>query len=99
MGILRRHGWCNQFKPGNTAINALTAADGTGRKNPHSFRTIGSDRQSAGFLALADRASAKVMRIRDTLSLETVEISEAFLKTAKAPVESGTAFGCGRDEV
>jgi hypothetical protein len=30
-------------------------------------------------LALEDRRAAKVMRIRDTLSVETVQVSEAFL--------------------
>jgi len=76
----------------------LTALTYRPQKSPFNFElNWEAIDKSAGFPGSRDRASAKVMRIRDTLSLETVEISEAFLKNSEGAVESGTAFGCGRD--
>jgi hypothetical protein len=67
-----------------TAINALTALTVQSAKIPIHFET---DRivlgHALGSLALRDFRQAKVMRIADTLSLETVELSEAYEAEAK----------------
>jgi hypothetical protein len=65
-----------------TAINALTALTVQSGKVPIHFATDWEAIDRAlDTLALQDRNLAKVMRIRDTLSLETLEISENFLKS------------------
>src|ERR1041385_86208 len=62
-----------------TAINALTALSVLSAKVPIHFE---SDRlvigHALGSLALRDICQAKVVHIADTLSLETVELSEAY---------------------
>jgi hypothetical protein len=64
-----------------TAINALTALTVQSGKVPIHFVTDWEAIDRAlDTLALQDRNLAKVMRIRDTLSLETLEISESFLR-------------------
>ena len=69
-----------------TAINALTSLSVQSVKIPIHFKT---DREvidrALDSLALKDRASAKVMRIRDTLSLEKLQVSESFLKNSPKP--------------
>jgi hypothetical protein len=69
-----------------TAINALTALTVQSAKIPIQFET---DREAIeralDTLALKDRTFAKVMRIRDTLSVETVQVSEAFLSDSAPP--------------
>ena len=68
------------------AINALTALTVQSAKIPIYFKT---DREvidrALDSLALNDRTAARVIRIRDTLNLETVQISESFLKDAATP--------------
>jgi len=72
-----------------TAINALTALSVQSVKIPIHFKT---DREvldrALDSLALKDRGSAKVMRIRDTLSLEKLQVSESFLKSSIKPITS-----------
>jgi hypothetical protein len=62
-----------------TAINALTSLSVLSAKIPIQFQT---DREAIDraldTLDLRDRREAKVMRIRNTLALETLQISEAF---------------------
>ena len=71
-----------------TAINALTALSVQSVKIPIHFKT---DREvierALDSLALKDRASAKVMRIRDTLALEKVQVSESFLRNSPKPAK------------
>jgi hypothetical protein len=61
------------------AINALTSMTPNSVKIPIHFET---DREvlerALGSMALADPRAARVVRIRDTLSLDTLEVSEAF---------------------
>jgi len=63
----------------STYMNALTSLSLQTVKIPITFET---DREAVegalGTLALPDPREARVIRIRDTLSLETVQISEAF---------------------
>lgn len=70
-----------------TAINALTALTVQSAKIPIHFAT---DREAIerglDSLALKQRSSAKVMRILDTLSLETLQISEAFFNDSPLPL-------------
>lgn len=79
-----------------TYLNALTAMSVQSVKIPIHFET---DREAIAraldTLALPDPTRAKVVRIQDTLSLETLEISEAYepelagradLETAEAPI-------------
>lgn len=67
-----------------TAINALTALTVLSSKIPIHFAT---DREAVDAaldsLALKDRTAARVMRIRDTLSLETVQVSRGFVGNGK----------------
>jgi len=74
-----------------TAINALTALTVQSAKIPIQFET---DREAIeralDTLALQDRSAAKIMRIRDTLSLETLEISESFLNGSPPPANLKT---------
>ena len=69
-----------------TAINALTALTVQSAKIPIHFAT---DREAIerglDSLALKQRSGAKVMRILDTLSLETLQISEAFFNDSPLP--------------
>jgi hypothetical protein len=69
-----------------TAINALTALTVQSAKIPIHFAT---DREAIeralDSLALEHRSGAKVMRILDTLSLETLQISEAFFNDSAIP--------------
>ena len=69
-----------------TAINALTALSVQSVKIPIHFKT---DREvldrALDSLALKDRGSAKIMRIRDTLSLEKLQVSESTLKNSTKP--------------
>jgi hypothetical protein len=62
-----------------TYVNALTSLTPNGAKIPIHFDT---DRESLaaalGSLGIADLAQARVIRIVDTLSLEKLEISEAY---------------------
>jgi hypothetical protein len=74
-----------------TAINALTALTVQSAKIPIQFET---DREAIeralDTLALKDRRTAKIMRVRDTLSLETLEVSESFLNDAPQPANLKT---------
>jgi hypothetical protein len=67
-----------------TALNSLTAHSLQGAKVPLHFET---DREiitvALGTLGLSDEALAKVVRIRDTLSLEHLEASEPCLALAR----------------
>ncbi len=69
---------------GSTYMNALTALSVQSIKVPPHFDT---DReavsQAVASLALADPASARVLRIRDTLTLETLEASQALAEEAR----------------
>lgn len=61
-----------------TYVNALTALTPQGAKIPIHFETDREAIQQAlASLALADPRTARVVRIQDTLSLETLEISES----------------------
>ena len=68
-----------------TAINALTALTLQCAKIPIHFET---DREAISraldSLALGDPREARVVRIADTLSLEHLEVSEAYLGTVRA---------------
>ena len=68
-----------------TAINALTALTLQCAKIPIHFET---DREAMSraldSLALGDPREARVVRIADTLSLEHLEVSEAYLETVRA---------------
>ena len=74
------------FRDEVTAINALTSLSVQSVKIPIHFKT---DREvidrALDSLALKDRASAKVMRIRDTLTLDKLQVSESFLKNSPKP--------------
>ena len=69
---------------GVTAINALTALSLQSAKIPIHFET---DREAIGraleSLAMGDPREARVVRIADTLSLEHLEVSEAYLETVR----------------
>ncbi len=66
-----------------TALNALTALSLQSVKIPINFETdLEVVTQALASLALRDVKDAKVVRIQDTLSLETVAISEAFADLA-----------------
>ncbi|HXI53046.1 MAG TPA: DUF362 domain-containing protein [Candidatus Saccharimonadales bacterium] len=71
-----------------TYLNSLTAMSMQGAKIPIHFET---DREAIGraleSLALPDTAQAKVLRIHNTLSLEHVEVSEAFGEELKGRPE------------
>jgi len=71
-----------------TFINALTSMTPSSAKVPIHFDT---DREAItaalSSLAIEDVSQAKVVRIADTLSLETMEVSEAGLAAATAPVQ------------
>jgi RIO-like serine/threonine protein kinase len=67
-----------------TYINALTSLTPNGAKIPIHFDT---DReciaQALASLAIPDTHQAKVVRIADTLSLATLEVSEAYANAVK----------------
>src|SRR5262249_38795112 len=67
-----------------TYLNSLTAMSLQGAKIPIHFET---DREAVAraldSLALKDPAQARVVRIRDTLSLQEVEVSEAYAEEWK----------------
>jgi hypothetical protein len=64
-----------------TAINALTALTPQSAKVPIHFETDREVIERALIsLALPDTREAKVLRIADTLSLEKIEVSEAYFK-------------------
>jgi len=66
-----------------TSINALTALTVQSGKVPIHFATDHEAIDRAlDTLALKERSEAKVIRIRDTLSLETVQISESLARQA-----------------
>jgi hypothetical protein len=72
------------FDRESSYMNALTALSIQAIKIPPHFET---DRealdQALASLALPDPARARVVRIRDTLALETVEVSEVLLEEAR----------------
>ena len=74
----------NKIERSSTYMNALTALSIQSIKVPPHFET---DReavsQAVASLALADVTTARVVRIVDTLTLETVEASEALAAEAK----------------
>lgn len=78
-----------------TAINALTALSVQSAKIPIHFETDRAAIDAAlDTLALKDRREAKVMRIANTLSLETIDISESLLKISPAaPIARASAAG------
>ncbi len=67
-----------------TALNALTALNLHGAKVPIHFDSDAVCLEHAlASLALLDARTARIVRIRDTLSLETMEASEPLLKEAR----------------
>jgi hypothetical protein len=74
----------NKIERSSTYMNALTALSIQSIKVPPHFETDQEAvSQAVASLALADVATARVIRIVDTLTLETVEVSEALAAEAK----------------
>src|SRR5205807_6752687 len=70
-----------------TSLNALTAMTPQCAKIPICFDTDKEAVETAlGSLAISDTRQARVVRIRDTLSLENMEISEALEPDMKTVV-------------
>ena len=65
-------------------MNALTSLSVNTVKIPITFETDRAAVEGAlGTLALDDPSKAKVVRIKDTLSLGTIQVSEAFAEAVK----------------
>jgi hypothetical protein len=74
----------NKIERSSTYMNALTALSIQSIKVPPHFETDQEAvSQAVASLALADVATARVIRIVDTLTLETVEVSEALAAESK----------------